>query len=1112
MTNTIHKKYKFLLFVVFALLINNTAWSQAQSFFHPYKYGKNRIQYKQFNWRYIESPHFEVYFYDGGFTVSKLTAEYVESEFKRITELVGFSPYYKTKLLIYNSIQDLQQSNIGIYYQGYKASGQTRFVRPEVEIAFNGNKSDYYKELTHGISDAFIFEMMYGGSLKDMLKNSYLLNLPDWFMTGASLYIAEGWSKEMDDYVRDFLSKNKKLPKIRYLEGKEAIRIGQSIWNYMAEKYGKANVSSVLNLTRIVRDEKVSIENTLGISYEDFIADWEKFYRSQLENLDNNYTDIDPENILLKNRKRRIYNKIKLTPDGIWAAYTENDQGKYKVKVKNMITGKTKVILKGGYRVVNQQIDFDTPLVGWANNKELVIFSQKKGKNKMWIYDTSKPGLWDMFRYIKKKVEFQFEHINDFNVSPDGRKLVLSAERRGQSDIFIHDIKRRRTWQITKDLFDDSSPSFMSNSQDIIFSSNRTNDSTKIIEADQKDISDNFNIFLYKKDSPEVLQKLTNNIGEDSHPLAIDDENLTFLSSQKGITELYHYNIKDSTYKQLTDFKYSLKEYFVQGDKVAYILFENGRENIYYDDFTLKPAPFTAKTHRQSIMDARMLQEIKRKKEREEQEKKALEERNRLAEEQKKKEEQEKLEGKEKEELVPKLEDEDPEEEEIDTDNYKFDTFSPNKRKNFLTRYKAKLQAKEEAVGRQRLFSRPVEYKNRFSVEEFVSTLKVDPLRGTGLLFEPRMTDILENHKINAGLFGDLNLTESSFYMEYEYLPKRFDYRLRFERNTLDLSANVGHKYSLNMLEASISYPMSIRSRVTIAPFFANTRVVSFYNTAGGHPVPDLTKMYVGLNAEYVFDNSFVIGKNMIQGTRAKARLEHYTGITDNTLGFGNFSIDVRHYQPIIRALTLATRVSYGSFFGESPKSYMLGGVDNWLFNSFDGDPRGVSEDFVANDPDGLTDLMFMKFATPMRGFKYNALPGGSWESMKDDEGRYKAENVILFNAEFRLSVIKLFTKKIVKSNFIRNLQLTTFLDAGTAWTGLSPFHEDNTLNQKTIEPQGNFSGNYKTFEEPFILGHGFGVRTMLLGYYLKLDVSWPIENGFRSSDEIWQLSLGHDF
>ena len=120
-------------------------------------------------------------------------------------------------------------------------------------------------------------EMMFGGSLKDMFQNAVLLNLPDWFVDGASRYVAKGWNEEMDDFVRQFI-KSKKVNKALKLHGKESALIGQSIWNFIVEKYGKSSVNNILNYTRIIRNEEKSVMITLGIPFKQLMVEWKNFY------------------------------------------------------------------------------------------------------------------------------------------------------------------------------------------------------------------------------------------------------------------------------------------------------------------------------------------------------------------------------------------------------------------------------------------------------------------------------------------------------------------------------------------------------------------------------------------------------------------------------------------------------------------------------------------------------------------------------------------------------------------------------------------------------------------------------------------------------------------
>jgi len=275
--NSVMTKNIFILF--FAALIvffQQTAYSQ----FTQFNFGKNRVQYKDFEWSYISSPNFDVFFYKDGEKTAQLTAQFAEDDFARITDFVGFAPYSKTKIFVYNSITDLQQSNIGVNRQNFSYGGQTNFTKSQIEIAFTGTKMSYKEELRRSVAEMLIYEMMYGGNLKDMLQSSYLLSLPEWFINGAAEYIAKGWNVTLDNYMQDVML-NRKMKRLENMDREEAKIVGQSIWNYIVEKYGKPNVANILNLTRIVRNEESSIQNTLGVSYPRFLTLWKGFYLEQ---------------------------------------------------------------------------------------------------------------------------------------------------------------------------------------------------------------------------------------------------------------------------------------------------------------------------------------------------------------------------------------------------------------------------------------------------------------------------------------------------------------------------------------------------------------------------------------------------------------------------------------------------------------------------------------------------------------------------------------------------------------------------------------------------------------------------------------------------------------
>ena len=45
----------------------------------------------------------------------------------------------------------------------------------------------------------------------------------------------------------------------------------------------------------------------------------------------------------------------------------------------------------------------------------------------------------------------------------------------------------------------------------------------------------------------------------------------------------------------------------------------------------------------------------------------------------------------------------------------------------------------------------------------------------------------------------------------------------------------------------------------------------------------------------------------------------------------------------------------------------------------------------------------------------------------------------------------------------------------------------------------------------PFCGGYGFGIRSTLLGYFLRLDTAWEM-NTFFQGKPIWYFAMGMDF
>jgi outer membrane protein assembly factor BamA len=69
---------------------------------------------------------------------------------------------------------------------------------------------------------------------------------------------------------------------------------------------------------------------------------------------------------------------------------------------------------------------------------------------------------------------------------------------------------------------------------------------------------------------------------------------------------------------------------------------------------------------------------------------------------------------------------------------------------------------------------------------------------------------------------------------------------------------------------------------------------------------------------------------------------------------------------------------------------------------------------------------------------------------------------------------------------------------------------DENSLNTEIIQA-GNFRARINNFGSAWLASYGTGIRTVLLGYYLKFDVAWPIEDYEIGSPKFY-LTLGYDF
>ena len=1065
--------------------------ARAQTAQEPF--GRVRVQYKNFHWQQLSTQNFNVMYYDGGQASARRAADYAEKELQRITALIGYYPYSKSTLLFYNSVGDLRQSNIGLTATQQQINGgETPLARmSKVQIAFTGEETEFKRQLSTQITEVLLNDMMYGGSLKEVLQSSYLLQLPDWFIGGASAYAAEGWSVDMDGYMRDMTKQYPTGNRTAPFFLRNSKLAGQSIWNYVAERYGYTTIQNILNLTRITRDVEVGISSSLNVPFKVFLKDWLTYYREL--NGQPVATLVEPDKKFRqsgRNRHSDVFSQPIVSPNGQQIAYAQNEGGRYRVMVVDRDGRHRRTLSRSGYHTPDQQVETRLPVLAWRGNSQVAVAEMSRGEMALHLRDADGRGL---VRRVREAIRFSrpaslfaaYDQILSMSYSPDGKALAFSAVRDGQNDIYLLRAGSRKVEQLTDDLFDDVQPVFLPSGQALVFSSNRYLDSLgRARPATFQNVVNNYDLFQYHLDGrPVPVETLVSTISNETRPRAISDDEILYLGEESGVRALYRYSLKSKQHALLTNWLPNTQDfdYSPLTSALVFVAPAQSRDILYvYPEFPLPASLPLTKTARQQTLEersaapraaapkpaapivARAAAPAAQPADSTDNQPATRRERRKAT-------------------------------EAVNTSDYQFEEDEPvqaaaaKRRRLTPTTASTAAAATAKAQANAPAITGPFRYDTRFMADNVSTSLYMDPLLGLGLQFRAALTDVLENQRIDASLFGLFDLRTSNIRASYTNLTKRYDWSISYQKQAYFFGIDsYNYRYGRHEIAPTIAYPLTHNLSVRGGP-----RFVSISSTRLGDvsTETDQSYNYLGYNGELVFDNSINTGVNMVSGTRLKASVLNLSNLNDKGLSFGKFVIDLRHYQKISRSIVWANRASYGQFFGPRPQVFRIGGMDDWL-------NAGYTDARFLNGYTAPDQVFNQEFVTNLRGFDYSARSGP----------RY-----VLFNSELRIPIVQYFAHRPIYSGFFRNLQLVGFTDAGTAYSGTNPFGTDNSANTVIKQYNQYFGATVTNFSNPLLIGYGVGARTTLLGFYGKVDVAWG-QKDYVTHGPKFYFTLGYDF
>lgn len=1088
-------------------------------------FGQNKVQYQDFKWRFVQSKHFDVYFYEGGEGIAQFTADAAESALVKIKPLFGdYEIQNRISFVVYNSHNQFQQTNVLDEYMSEFTGGVTELFKNRIIVPYEGSYEKFkhviHHELVHGVMNDY----MYGGSVQAMLTGRFRVQIPLWFAEGLAEYSSrhENFDTQSDMFVRDAVTEGY-LPPIDNMGGYAVYTAGPTIFRYIEEKYGHEKVAEFVTKFRVAGTSNSAVEAVFGMKMDEFSEKWAMYHRKIY------FPDIanmQPVKELGKqltrhDRDGNFYNiSAALSPNGDKIAYLTDKSGYADIVLMSSVDGSVIRKLVSGEKTPDlEQLHWLSPGMNWSPDGRQLVFSAKASDNDALLILDVESGALEKYKWK------ELEGITGGSWSRDGQRITFSGIRHGQSDIFVVDLATRRLTNLTDDIFSDLRPVFSPDGQKIAFVSDRR-DHLTAPPADFDIASFKYHqtdIFVMNQDGSGMERVTTDEMNDEWPEWGPDSRRLLFTSSRNGVSNLYVADLESDRNYAITN---NLSGIFQPSlSKDGKLLAFTGFNKTGFDIFTLK-SPFEMKP-----LDLPLT--ISMKKFRKDQDlPETLSDEIGLS---------------QKGRANDALQDRDSTmvmfvgDDTMHTsgagsksgDSRSFRTFI------FAGLDKDSTETDEEeqtvVVLPEKVYKndsgeyRIRRYKVRFTPDLLYGTAGFNTFIGFQGTTQFAFSDILGNHRLQFGTNLFFDLKNSSFFGSYYYLSHRTDYGLTafhtaysFATDFLDeftdppsagqdgfADSFIRYRYYGATVSASRPFNKFDRFDVAVTQFtLARETSVSQSSPYRPGDIPGLGPTRYSqntiLSAALTTDNSLFTIFGPFDGRRAQIAVSASPGYGRNGLQFVTVAADVRKYYWFKKYYAVAMRGSTGATFGRDPQRFFVGGLDNWIA------PRFTNGDIIV---DQFQDFL-ATFVTPVRGSDYYELQGT----------RYAVANF-----EFRFPFVHIMQLGFPLPLFLQQIRGVTFLDVGAAWGGQELLFEDGSAGSpatyRYLDRLGRIQFNRSKFNwttkladgstvfQDVRMGYGFGLRAFIGFFVLRYDLAWNIMSPrVHGDDAKHYFSIGYDF
>jgi hypothetical protein len=513
------------------LIVFGSGGASAQHF------GKNKVEYVDFDFKVFETQHFSVYHYSSEQRAASIVARLAERWYARLSRVLDHELTGRQPLILYGSQPEFAQTNVVNGFLGEGIGGVTESAKRRIVMPFAPTLAETDRVLGHELTHAFQFDLarQYRGGL----------SWPLWAIEGMAQYLSIGATDvETGTWLRDAVAHDL-LPKRERDAARKfsPYRYGHAFWAYLAGRFGDVVIPEILKARKSGALHR-RIKAATGVDLETLYGDWRSEAVASYVAVS---TDPDggSSRLLSTTGDERLHLGPSLSPDGRQAVFfSERDRVSLDLFLADARTGTiVRKLASTAASARFESLQAIRSAGSWSPEGDRFVFAAiDRGEPALVLVDIENPARRQEIRLP------QFGQILSPAWSPDGRTIAFAALTGGLTDLHVYDLHDGTLRRLTADPFADLQPEWSPDGKRLAFVTDRFSTDMSSLRFGATELG-----------LIEVASRAVRRIGGidgSAHfnpQWSVDAQGIYFLAAPAGVSNVYRVELGTGEVRQVSN-------------------------------------------------------------------------------------------------------------------------------------------------------------------------------------------------------------------------------------------------------------------------------------------------------------------------------------------------------------------------------------------------------------------------------------------------------------------------------------------------------------------------------------------------------------------------------